>query len=138
MLCITGRTIDGDGDKTVPKPVKNDTVFAPQTKVNQTKNSESKPKRAVAQASTENDDDETTKKTPSKKKKIDKHKVKKKIAKSPPSELDKELKELKDETDDVIFRNRTKFTVTQSEVTFADVAGSNGKCWGLLWTGTFS
>ena len=92
-------------------------------------NSESKIKasdNSTKQDTPQNSDrNEITRKTSSKKKKIEKHK--KKRTKSPPSELDKELKDAKDETDDLIYRNRTKFTLTTADVTFEDVAGNNGK-----------
>ena len=110
------------------KPVKNnDAAALVQADANGSKNlvPDSLEKNSIKDAP-EYCQSEATIKTP-KQKKNGKRKFKKKRMKSPPSELDKELKDLKEETDDVVFRNRTKFTVTHSDVTFDNVAGNNGE-----------
>ena len=64
--------------------------------------------------------------TPKTKKKSDKVSSAKKKKQKGESKLDKELKDMKQETDDLIMPNRAKFSLLQSDVTFADVAGNNG------------
>jgi len=118
----TGWAIDKDGNKKILKPVKNNSsLISKQINTVKNKKNEVKPVNKTL------NDNDISKNTPSKKKKTDKPKVKKKRGKSPPSELDKELQDLKDETDDLLFRKRTKFTATLANVTFADVAGNEGK-----------